>query len=38
MALFAWADALAEHYSHNYHTAYLLTYLLSAMAVLRRAR
>jgi Protein of unknown function (DUF4231) len=33
MARFAWADALAEHYSHNYRSARVLAYLLSAMAV-----
>jgi hypothetical protein len=33
MARFAWADALAEHYSDNYRSAYVLAYLLSAVAV-----
>src|SRR5262249_44320681 len=30
---FAWADALGEHYSHNYRSAYVLAYLLSSAAV-----
>jgi hypothetical protein len=31
--VFVRADALAEHYSHNYRSAYVLAYLLSAAAV-----
>ncbi|MGP0094163.1 MAG: DUF4231 domain-containing protein [Xanthobacteraceae bacterium] len=30
---FAWADTLAEHYGHRYRSAYILAYLLSAVAV-----
>jgi Protein of unknown function (DUF4231) len=30
---YAWADALAEHYAHNYRSAYVVAYLLSAVAV-----
>ena len=31
---YAWADALAVHCSHNYRSIYVMTYLLSALAVL----
>jgi hypothetical protein len=31
---YAWADALAVHYSHLYRNAYVLSYLLAAAAVL----
>jgi hypothetical protein len=31
---YTWADALAVHYSHWYRSAYVLAYLLSAIAVL----
>jgi hypothetical protein len=30
---FVWADALAEHYSQNYRSTYVLAYLFSALAV-----